>query len=176
MFPSPSPSLHPSPSLPLLKISQQTGKLLLHLLHVCQRMSILSLFISFCLHRPLSHLLYSLHRGESTHLPSCRATPLPSISSYSPLGGDWYQHPPSFLSSLSTPSTIYTLSPPLSLLRWHPLFLALYLCLPLWSSVFNRHLFLFFYLDIKVIVYALAYKLLIKMHYVCKHRTHSLLE
>lgn len=70
-----------------------------------------SLFISFYLYRLLSHLLYSLHRGESTHLPSCRVTPLPSISSCSPLGGDWYQHPPSFLSSLSSPSSLYTFSP-----------------------------------------------------------------
>ena len=75
-----------------------------------------SLFISFCLYRPLSHLLYSLHRGESTHLPSCRATPLPSISPHSPPRGDWYQHPPSFPSSLSTPSSPYTFPPPLSFL------------------------------------------------------------
>ena len=92
------------------KKTLQTRKLLLLLLilHSCQRMSILSLFISSCLYRPLSHLLYSLHRGESTHLPSRGATPLPSISLYSPLGGDWYQHPPPFLSSLSPPSSLYT--------------------------------------------------------------------
>lgn len=104
-------------------------------------MSILALFISFCLYQPSSHLLYSLHRGESTHLPSCRATPLPSISFYSPLGRDWYQHPPSFL-SLSSPSSLYTFSTPLSLLLWHPLFLALNLCLLLRPSVFNLHFFL----------------------------------
>lgn len=105
-FPSTPPSLHPSLSLPLLKISAD-GKApptASPLLSACVH----SLFISFCLHRPLSHLLYSLHWGESTHLPSCRATPLPSISSYSPLGGDLYQHPPSFLSSLSTSSSLYT--------------------------------------------------------------------
>lgn len=147
------PLLH-HPSIPLppylcRKKSRQTGKLLLLLLlHFCQRMSILSLFISSCLYRPLSHLLYSLHRGESTHLPSCRATPLPSINFYSPLGWDWYQHPPPFLSSLSSPSSLYTFSPPLSLLLWHPLFLALLLCLPL--RPFNLHLFFFFFFNLQI--------------------------
>ena len=114
MFPSPSQSLHPSLSLPLLKISadRKAPPTPPPLLSVY---AILSLFISLCLYRPLSHLFYSLHWGESTHLPSCRATPLPSLSPYSPLGGDWYHHPLSFLSSLSTPSRLHTFSPHLYL-------------------------------------------------------------
>lgn len=111
-----------------------------------------SLLISFCFYRPLSHLLYSLHRGESTHLPSRRATPLPSISSHSPLGGDWYQHPPSFVFSLSTPSSLYTFSTPLSLLLWHLLFLPLYLWLPPRLTVFNLHSLFPFDFNIKQIV------------------------
>lgn len=149
------------------KKSPQTQKLLLlHLiLHSCQRMSILSLFISSCLYRPLSHLLYSLHRGESTHLPSRGATPLPSISLYSPLGGDWYLRPPPFslhclLHPVFTPSLSTFISPPVT----SPLS-----SLPLKPQVFNLHFFFFlFYLDIRQIVYALAYELLIKMHYVGK--------
>lgn len=163
----PSFTIPPSLSYPVFakNLSRQEGSSCPSSTSLCQRMSILSLFISLCLGRPLSHLHYSLHLGESTHLPSYRATPLPSINSYSPLGGDWYQHPPSFLSSLSTPSCLYIFSPPLSLLLWHPLFLTRYLCVPLRPSAFN--------LKVTCLGSGLAYKLLIKMRYVSKCRAHS---
>lgn len=100
MFPSPSPLLHPSPGATFcerISADRRTPPTPPAFL------SILSFFISLCLYRPLSLLLHSLHRGESTHLPSCRATPLPSIRPYSPPGGDRsYQRPPSSLSSVSS--------------------------------------------------------------------------
>lgn len=39
-----------------------------------------------CCYQPSSLLPHSSHWGVSTHLPSCGATPLPSISYWSPLG------------------------------------------------------------------------------------------
>lgn len=172
-FPSPSPSLHRAPSIPLLKkkISADTEAppppphppLLSAYVHS------LPLYLLLPLSAIISPPLFSPSRRIHPP-PLLRSNPTAINQPLFSSRGRLVSAPSSL--SLFTVSSIQSLhlpSPPLSLLLWHPLFLALYFCLPLKPQVFNLHCFFFlFYLDIKQIVYALAYELLIKMHYVGK--------
>lgn len=117
IFPSSSPPIYPSPSLSL-------GRELLPCSSTSVNACPLSPLSPLCLYQPLSPLPDSLHRGESTHLPSRCENPLPSISFSSLLEGDWYLQPPPFLSPLSPASTF---SPPVTSFLLMPVLLLSYL-------------------------------------------------
>ena len=156
MLPSPSPSLHSSPSLPLLKISadrRAPPTLPLLLSAIVQS---LSLYLFRRLSAIISPPLFS---------PSRRIHPPPLLQS-NPTAIN--QLPFSFRGRLvSAPSflslfTVYSIQPPLHFLFTFispPVTSSLSCSLPLLTYQF----------------YVLAYTLLIKLHYVSKHRTHSLL-
>lgn len=176
IFPSPSPSLHPSPfptfaknlsrqespSSPPPLLSAHVHSLFLYLrsASISHYLPSSLLFIEEC--PPTSPPAEQPHCHQSAPIVSSR--------------GDWYLHPPPFLSSLSPPSSLYTFSPPLSLHLWHTLFsfLPSTFCLTFWPPVFKS--IYFFSSDLKQMVYALLYTFLIKIHYVSKHRPYSLLE
>lgn len=172
MLPSPSPSLHPSPSLPLLKISADRKAPPTPPPLLSANVHSLSLYLFLRLSAIISPPLFS---------PSRRIHPPPLLQSnptainqllFSSRGR--LVSAPSFLSLF----TVYSIQPLHSLSTFisPPVTSSLSCSLPLvFLSGPQTLIYFFFYIDIKQIVYALACKLLIKMHYVSKHRTHSLL-
>lgn len=127
IFTSTSPSLHPSIAPPhylggkSLRIEGSPSSPPSTSVSPCPFSLSLSLR---CRYQPSSLLPHSSHWGVSTHLPSCGATPPPSISDWSPLGGwagilltfslNCLPHSATFYLFLSTCDTLYS-----RLLGWH---------------------------------------------------------
>lgn len=166
IFPSPSPSLHPSACLPLLKIAADRKAPPL-LLHFCQRVSIPFLYLhSASISQYLPSSILFIEESPPTSPPAEQPHYHQSASSL-PLGGDWYQHPRLFLASLSSPTSVYTLSPPLSLFLWHPLLSFLFSTLSylLTLSLTQFIIVFFFFLRPQASGLCSVLQIMIKIHY-----------